>query len=409
VTLVGGCLIDTTTLYFGAGGANYQWVTNAARMGTGDWEPHGIIIDGDDVSYYQGSIGYGVSTYRVAAHSQDWTSGGGEDDAMISMQPDPNWCDNGCKPALTAPYPVGSMWDDGSSAYVPITGTMICTSFLDSVQNYDLGGGWDWTNWGAPFDNALTMGLFVNARTIGVEDVPELANLTLQIMDITEQNGVAVDDWYLFHFWDCDLGGDTINIDRDISTAWCYPGNPKDFAWGNIKIPFGPCDGEPVVNVMGLSGENALWDWTSYWDEAYNYCDQGTGFFSMDMNTGDAEAHFTLAAHDFLPNETYSVGIATFAVFGLTDASSSAELAPMAHFVNKWAGFGRGDVNDDNEVNLVDIIYLANYVNFGGAGPAPFLHLGDVNNDANVDGGDITYLIDYYFFAGACPVGDWMF
>jgi hypothetical protein len=286
---------------------------------------------------------------------------------------------------------------------------MICTSFLDSVQNFDLGAGWDWTNWGAPFDNAMTMGLYVNARTIGVEDVPELANLTLQIMDITEQNGNAVNDWYMFHFWDCDLGGDSINIDRDISTAWCYPGSAKDFAWGNIKIPFGPCDGDPVVNVMGLSGENALWDWTSYWDEAYNYCTAGPGFHSMDMNTGDAEAHFTLAAHDFTPNETYSIGIATFGVFGLTDASISGELAPMANFVNKWAGFGRGDVNNDNALNLGDIIYLANYVNNGGAGPIPFLHLGDVNNDGGVDGGDIDYLIDYYFYCGVCPIGDWIF
>ena len=81
----------------------------------------------------------------------------------------------------------------------------------------------------------------------------------------------------------------------------------------------------------------------------------------------------------------------------------------MAYFVNKWAGFGRGDVNNDNLVNLADIIHLASYVNAGGAGPVPFMHLGDVNNDLAVDAGDITYLSDYYFNCGACPVGDWMF
>jgi hypothetical protein len=213
----------------------------------------------------------------------------------------------------------------------------------------------------------------------------------------------------MFHFWDCDLGNDSIAIDRDISTAWCFaPGSP-DFAWGNIKIPFGPCDGEPLINAVGLNGPDAFFGWNAYFDEAYNYCLRPPGLSSIGMDLGDAEAHYTLAGHDFLPNETYSVGIATFGIHGMTDATSSTELAPTAHFVNKWAGFGRGDVNDDNEVNLCDIIYLANYVNFGGAGPIPFLHLGDVNNDTNVDGGDITYLIDYYFYCGACPVGDWMF
>jgi hypothetical protein len=409
VTVVGGCLVDTTTLYFGAGGANFQWVSNVGRFGTGDWDPHGFSIEGDGASYYQGSLGYATSQYELATSSQDWSSGGGETDAIQSMQADPNWCDNGCKPYLTAGYAVGSMWDGGTMAYVPITGTMICGTFLDSVQNFDLGGGWDWTNWGAPFDNALTMGLRVNSRTIGVEDVPELASLTLQILDITEQNGNAVDDWYLFHFWDCDLGGDSAAIDRDISTAWCFPRGAKDFAWGNVKIPFGPCDGDPIINAVGLNGAAAFFDWNAYFDAAYGYCSAGTGLSSIAMDVSDAEVHFTLANHDFAPNETYSVGVATFGVYDMTDASSSDELAPMAYFVNKWAGFGRGDVNNDNAVNLGDIIYLANFVNYGGVGPVPFMHTGDVNGDTNVDAGDITYLIDYYFYCGACPVGDWMF
>jgi hypothetical protein len=409
VTLIGGCLVDTTTLYFGAGGANFQWVTNSGRMGTGDWDPHGFDIDGDAASYYQGSIGYAVSKYRLATSTQDWSGGGGEAEGIQSMQPDPNWCDNNCKPYLTTDYAVGSMWDNALSAYVPIIGTMICGTFIDSVQNFDLGGGWDWSNWGAPFDNALTMGLKVNSRTIGVEDVPELASLTLQIMDITERNGNAVDDWYLWHFWDCDLGYDTAAIDRDISTAWCFSAGSPDFAWGNIKIPFGPCDGDPVINAVGLNGADAFYGWATYWDEAYNYCAGGTGLSSIGMDLDDAEVHFTLASHDFLPNETYSIGIATFGVHGMADASSSAELAPTAHFVNKWAGFGRGDVNNDNALNLGDIIYLAAFVNGGGTGPVPFLHLGDVNNDLAVDASDITYLIDYYFYCGACPVGDWIF
>ena len=81
----------------------------------------------------------------------------------------------------------------------------------------------------------------------------------------------------------------------------------------------------------------------------------------------------------------------------------------MANFVNQFAGFGRGDVNNDGAIHLADIMYLNNYVVFSGPGPIPFLHLGDVNNDGLTDAGDVTYLLDFYFVDGECPVGDWMF
>ena len=85
-----------------------------------------------------------------------------------------------------------------------------------------------------------------------------------------------------------------------------------------------------------------------------------------------------------------------------------AEIAPLAHLVNKWAGFGRGDVNDDGNINLVDIIYLAGTVN-GGPGAVPFEHLSDVNDDSAIDDADVTALIDYYFWCGECPAGSFIF
>ena len=157
VTLVGGCLVDTTTLAFGVGSANNQLVTNTARLGTGDWSPHGFSIDGDESSYYQGSYIHHVSQYRTAIHTQDWSSGGGETDALYSMQPDPNYCDNQCKPAISTGVSLGAMWDGAS--YVPIIGNMVCATYLDSVQNtWDYG----WDAWGQPFDNDSTMGLITS-------------------------------------------------------------------------------------------------------------------------------------------------------------------------------------------------------------------------------------------------------
>jgi hypothetical protein len=424
VCLIGGCLIDLDTLYFGVGQANVQLVTNTGRIGTGDWDPHAFNIDGDDATYYQGAYVYAVDTFRIATNTQDWVSGGGEADAFVSLQADPNWCDNDCHPALSAGVSLGEWTTDGLT-YETIIGNMICKSFLDSVQNFDLGFGWDWENFGAPFDNALTMGLYVNSRVVGAyelspsgDPIPELSNLTLEILEFSERNGDSVPGWYFGELWDHDVltnGGsfDTSDIDRSISTAWAYNYPNNDVVWGQIKIPFG-CGYEPLLNNWGEYGASGtpghgFWGWGIFWDSCYAFMSRGTGYFSDGpISSGDGEGLVTFASKDFGPNDTLSIGIAHFAVHGLQDASSSAEFAWLPKLVNKWAGFGRGDVNNDDVINLADIIWLAGTVN-GGPGAIPFRHLADVNADGNIDMADVDYLIDYYFNCGPCPIGDWIF
>jgi len=438
VCLVGGCLIDTTTLHFGSGtgGANEQLVTNTGRLGNGDWGDgpaghNGFLIDGDGASYYQGAYVYANSDHSIAVHTQDWTSGGGEADAFVSMQPDPNWCDNECKPYLMTDEPCGEFTHDGQT-YQTVLVDKVCKSFLDSVQNFDLGSGWDWSNFGAPFDNALTMGLWCNGVVYAANDnnspsIPELANVTVEVLQFYERNGNAVDGWYLGEMYDCDNGGDEIGIDPSISAAWTYNTPAADQAWGQIKIPFGcmdvsgtHADSEPLINIWGTCGISAsqgFWNWAQFWDAMYSptvypalgYMTKGPGlFYDGDMHAGDEEAFVTLAGHDFLPYDTYEVAIAHFGLLGMTDASSSAEMASMAILVNQWTGWGRGDVNNDGAINLADIIYLAATVN-GGPGAVPFKHLSDVNADGiNGDMADVEYLKAFYFECGPCPMGAWI-
>ena len=420
VTIVGGCLIDTTTLVFGMGGANEELVTNTGMLGNGDWGDgaagfNGFLIDGDGSDYYQGSYVWAVSTHRIATYSADWISPGSE--SFVSMQPDPNWCDNDCKPYLDAGLTLGYITNDGGLTYAPVIGDMVCKSYLDSVQNFynPVSGEWEWEDGtgranSGPFDNDSTMGLYATGRTVAAPDVPELANFTVEVAEITERNGNEVPNWYFGEFWDCDLVNDLVAIDRDISTAWVYNSVTLSEAFGQVKIPFG-CGEEPLINTFLTWGnsdtDHGFWDWQQFWDTCYTMLSSPPGAYNFTPN-GDEEAVVSFMGHDFAPNETIEVGIAHFGLYGMTDASSSAEIAPLAHMANKWSGFGRGDVNNDNAINLADIIYLAGTVN-GGPGAVPFQHLSDVNADGAIDGLDVDYLIDYYFNCGACPMGEFIF
>jgi len=69
--------------------------------------------------------------------------------------------------------------------------------------------------------------------------------------------------------------------------------------------------------------------------------------------------------------------------------------------VYMWAA--RGDVNADCRIDVLDVVFLLNYVFIGGPAPNP-LCVGDVNrNGGNPDSDDALYLISYLFLYGAPP------
>jgi hypothetical protein len=63
----------------------------------------------------------------------------------------------------------------------------------------------------------------------------------------------------------------------------------------------------------------------------------------------------------------------------------------------------RGDVNDDDEVNVADAVHLINYIFLSGPGIAMHHILGDTNCDLDVNFVDIIYLINYLFRGGPAP------
>ena len=73
----------------------------------------------------------------------------------------------------------------------------------------------------------------------------------------------------------------------------------------------------------------------------------------------------------------------------------------VVKYVQFW--YSRGDMNQDENINIVDVVYLLNYLFKSGPAPVPYLSLGDADGDADIDISDILYLIDYIFKRGPKP------
>jgi parallel beta-helix repeat protein len=61
-----------------------------------------------------------------------------------------------------------------------------------------------------------------------------------------------------------------------------------------------------------------------------------------------------------------------------------------------------GDASNDETVNVVDLVYLVNYIFSGGQPPIP-LSAGDINCDGRLNIADVVYLINYIFVGGPAP------
>jgi hypothetical protein len=62
----------------------------------------------------------------------------------------------------------------------------------------------------------------------------------------------------------------------------------------------------------------------------------------------------------------------------------------------------RGDANGDGMINIVDVVYLINFLFIEGPPPKPFA-AGDVNCNDYITASDVIYLINYLFIGGPPP------
>jgi hypothetical protein len=216
--------------------------------------------------------------------------------------------------------------------------------------------------------------------------------------------------------WDVSAGGTGDNGDGDVTKNVVLI---RDDATGNANGIIGlPLKGsyfddgsktQPMYNGRINDNTSEVYPPANYQlDSLYDWANntpQGTLLYSPAAvgPTGPANDYSyeaNLGKVNLGPNGTHSFG---FAQFGLSaSASPVADAVALSLFVNKYAGFARGDVNNDGQIDLRDVVYLSAYVHGGPNGPYPFKHLGDVNNDGFVNNDDCLYLA-HYFFTGTNP------
>nr|MBN2276845.1 PQQ-binding-like beta-propeller repeat protein [candidate division Zixibacteria bacterium] len=440
--IIGGCLYSSVEVAFGVGEANYTTVWNSTKLG----EEGTTEIDGDDVAFFQGALvwaaqqigtrppGKGTQfSARVALHCANWHS---DDNNWQSILGEVNCYDGTCPPAHLSDILVGSISNDFGANYEDVYGEMAAFAFVDSVADmcdYDTLGNclsWDWlymiaSHYGVqpPLSDTLTIGFHGCATVISAYDQAALNNFVVYKFDM-QGRYAALNNIYVGAMMDYDINypSDSKNqycgYDAAHSLGFSYTANLNDIGWGVVRIPFG-CGYDQLRGAKTISAGQANWNDTDIWlDSVYYWMANHTGLTHQQgadpaqgqTDPDDRGAFYNIAQLN-MPADPAVVtfGFALFGLEGLADASDPASYFELANTANKWCGFGRGDVNNDGAINLVDIAYLIDYVYYGGNGPFPFEHLGDVNADGAIDGADVTFMIDYYFNFGPCIMGEWMF
>lgn len=423
------CSTDTTWLHFGPNGENHQVIFNSSRLAMNCLfeSPGNMVINGNDYSGpRQGTLILGQSGHRLAFNTKDFNSWGcltPEPDAFSyrSFVPVPDAQSGSCKPGLAAsvPGPPGSVT---GYQYTPINTNVVSTAYVDSAQVWlDAAGQWDWslvrTDPAPPYSADSTIGVAVESRTIGVADQLQgqalhyLEHLTITRLALRNVSGHRLEGLALGQL--CEYGQSSfwVHLNREFSSFWISDLNGAR-SWGVTKLPLGHHDTNligGVVMQMSLISPVSY----SYYERAYEVLSAlppGLSFWTWLPVDEPHYYHLTLTRDISLePDETYTLAVVQFSLTDLATPSDSANAAVgnLAALANKFAGFGRGDVNNDNAINLTDLVLLANHLFRDGPGPIPFRHLGDVNIDGRISLSDVTYLLNFYFFGGAAPQGEW--
>jgi hypothetical protein len=380
-------------LDFGDGGDDWEYVNNSGWFDDGSVSD-ALTVDGTDDPLYQGGFFWGVDSNRVA-----WLEEGGKGFDHL-------FADTVC--TLIENMYMGEMYyADGSS--VSIYGDYFESAVIDSIFDYTT----------EQLSNALTMGLRMSFREWGAFG-PEFNNFKIIAYDLYNRNAAAIDDvyWGLFADWDMpgDAGGYE-QVEGVIDLGVSYQFNEVSFelaGFGTLPMPGSFVDDgtKALVKTTGMYNGYGI----SNPDEVYPPAELPTTFFQSIDNCPEGDwCYHPNAAPGATPDDRgmiHTSGKMSFAgnqvvsgafvVYNYPGGVGATTIQDMMKFADKFCGYKRGDMNDDGEITLNDLVVLILYLN-GGNAPYPFLHLGDVNADGLVDGADAQYFYDFFFLGGPPP------
>lgn len=391
------CAVDTGRIAFGIDGS--EWYTNYGALGDGN-VAFEFTLTGSDDHMYEGTM-YFMTSMDDAA----WNTFGGVDISYLFpfyVGPYANLDCGGCD--FGTPLPV-EYTTDGGNTYNNLIGDLCEFAMIDSLQGVL-----------SVHQAGPSIGLKIEYREVGTYGA-DFADFKLIVVDVYNRNATPITGLYYGSFADWDIGSD--HGFGDPLKGYVYQIAGSDIN-GYIGLPLSGSywpDGtktDPMYNAHILENSLVIYPTAPcpdcLLDSLYAFVNQvpEDAFVMMPDGTGpDKSMLATFGKRDLAPNGSFSYG---FAVYGfLGTANPNADTEALSKFVNKYAGFTRGDVNNDDLIDLRDLVRLSRYVAGLGPGPEPFKHLGDVNNDGVVDALDCTYLAAYYFTGGPPPKNAFVF
>ena len=289
-------------------------------------------------------------------------------------------------------------WNNAGTP-VAITGSVNTVSYSDT--NFASGLG---TN---PED---AIGVDIVETQVGADDAL-YGGFALVQLEYTERNGNDLPEIYGGTFIDWDI---PTNYANNLSAIW--PTTVAGYAcWdevgpGNAYGFFDPSN-EPIQGAVSIDHNNlgitpgtdgAFWNMAVSEAAAMRNDGQGDRGCMLTCGAVAVPAYGTVAVHQAL-----------FAVDATGGSASVAQMEADAMALRtaaaRWAGFDRGNVNDDSGTDLGDVWYLNMHVNVDARQLYPDSFCGDVDANGVVEQADVDYLFAYVTSVGPAPVGAWRF
>jgi len=201
---------------------------------------------------------------------------------------------------------------------------------------------------------------------------------------------------------------------------------PVDSPWtGNIRVPVRVFNDEPLYYI------EMVFKWDGPWDLINaKFSDDRANYFTSTYIDYDTVSNNTVLIQGIvsswpsaplIPADTGILAYLCFTVYDTGAAEINKSTTVLLHYLHFSYPFGEiipefsmlndairvtdllaGDVNNNAELALSDIIALANFV-FRSSYKPPLLNLLDVNADCKTDVVDIVYLISVIFRSGFNP------